>query len=100
MLVLQEIPFLVEDELKAAGGKYTCGDVWAAYAVQDGKLITGQNPQSAEKLAQLVTDALKCGRAEQSGSRWERRASERRASRLLLQPNERSQTDFRPRTIA
>jgi len=46
------VPFLVEDMLKRNGGKYSKIDDWNPYAVVDGKLITGQNPASSEKVAE------------------------------------------------
>lgn len=52
------MPFLLEDELKRSGGVYSKKGDWEAYAVADGKLITGQNPQSSEKVAELVIQAL------------------------------------------
>lgn len=49
------VPFLVEDMLKAAGGQYSKGPDWGAYVVNDGLLITGQNPaSSAATAAELV----------------------------------------------
>ncbi len=52
------VPFLVEDMLKANGGRYEKGADWASFVVVDGKLITGQNPASsaeaARKLLELV----------------------------------------------
>ena len=52
------VPFLVEDMLKQNGGDYSKIANWQPYAVQDGLLITGQNPASsqlvAEKLLQLL----------------------------------------------
>ena len=41
------VPFLLEDELKRLGGDYSKTDDWQPYVVEDGKLITGQNPNSA-----------------------------------------------------
>jgi len=52
------VPFLVEDMLKAAGGVYSKGDDWAPYAVEDGLLITGQNPASSELVAELLLKKL------------------------------------------
>ena len=52
------VPFLVEDELKAKGGIYSKGADWASYVVQDGLLITGQNPQSSAQTARTLLDAL------------------------------------------
>jgi putative intracellular protease/amidase len=53
------VPFLVEDELKAQGGVYERGADWSSYVVQDGRLITGQNPGSSEATAQALIEALK-----------------------------------------
>ena len=48
------VPFLVEDELKAKGGDYSKGADWSSYVVQDGLLITGQNPGSSAEAAALL----------------------------------------------
>lgn len=53
------VPFLVEDELKAQGGVYSKGPDWGSYAVQDGLLITGQNPHSSAEAAGVLLNALK-----------------------------------------
>ena len=45
------VPFLVEDVLKKAGGKYSSGPDWQSHVVTDGNLITGQNPASSEAAA-------------------------------------------------
>ncbi len=52
------VPFLVEDELKKNGGKYSKTDDWQPYAVSDGNLITGQNPASSEPSAKLLLQQL------------------------------------------
>ena len=52
------VPFLVEDELAAQGGRFTRADDWASYVVQDGLLITGQNPGSSKETAQRLLSAL------------------------------------------
>ncbi|MCB0466297.1 MAG: type 1 glutamine amidotransferase domain-containing protein [Aequorivita sp.] len=52
------VPFLVEDMLKKNGGEYSKGGDWAAYAVEDGLLITGQNPASSELVAEKLWDKL------------------------------------------
>jgi putative intracellular protease/amidase len=48
------VPFLVEDELRKKGGKYSKGADWQSYSVRDGNLITGQNPASSEAVAKAV----------------------------------------------
>jgi putative intracellular protease/amidase len=41
------VPFLVEDELKALGGKFSKAADWQPYVLTNGLLITGQNPASS-----------------------------------------------------
>lgn len=48
------VPFLVEDELIKLGGVYSKGPDWGSYVVQDGLLITGQNPGSSAAAAALL----------------------------------------------
>lgn len=52
------VPFLVEDELKAAGGRYSKGADWASHTAVDGSLVTGQNPASSEATAKALLEAL------------------------------------------
>ena len=49
-----------EQGLTGKGGKYSKGDPWTSHVVvaEGGKLITGQNPQSAEAFAEAVVKAL------------------------------------------
>jgi putative intracellular protease/amidase len=53
------VPLLVEDALKEQGGIYSKKDDWQPYAITDGKLVTGQNPASSERVAEAVLDLLK-----------------------------------------
>jgi len=53
------LPFLVEDMLKNAGADYRRGGDGAAFAVVDGKLITGQNPASSAMTAEKLLEVLK-----------------------------------------
>lgn len=52
------VPFLVEDMLKAKGAQYSKAADWASYVVEDGHLITGQNPASSEAVAQALLKRL------------------------------------------
>jgi len=52
------VPFLVEDELINNGGNYSKGDDWQSYVVQDGLLITGQNPVSSSEAAKVLLQTL------------------------------------------
>ena len=52
------VPFLLEDELKSKGAKYEKTDDWQPYVIQDGLLITGQNPASSEPTAKALLKIL------------------------------------------
>lgn len=52
------VPFSVEQRLKSLGAEYTQGPNFAAYALADGNLITGQNPASSAKVAALLIAQL------------------------------------------
>ena len=52
------VPFLVEDMLKENGGIYSKKGDFEEYAIEDGLLITGQNPASSEKVAELLLNKL------------------------------------------
>jgi len=53
-----DVPFLLEDALRAAGAEHSSADPWQAKVVVDGRLITGQNPASGAPLAQELVKAL------------------------------------------
>ena len=52
------VPFLVEDMLKENGGIYSKKGDWESYTVEDGLLITGQNPASSEAVAEILLGRL------------------------------------------
>ncbi|KAL2622448.1 hypothetical protein R1flu_002653 [Riccia fluitans] len=54
----KKVPFLLEDKLIELGGKYEKVANWEPFTIRDGQLVTGQNPGSSEKLAELVLEAL------------------------------------------
>ena len=53
------VPFLLEDMLKENGGIYSKANDFSTYALEDGLLITGQNPASSQKVAELLLNKLK-----------------------------------------
>lgn len=55
------VPFLLETRLKTLGGLYACGPDFQPFALRDGKLVTGQNPASSEKTAELTIEAIRAG---------------------------------------
>ncbi|HET7223023.1 MAG TPA: type 1 glutamine amidotransferase domain-containing protein [Rhodanobacteraceae bacterium] len=52
------VPFLVEDALKEAGGRYSKASDWQAHVVTSGNLITGQNPASSVGAAKALLQQL------------------------------------------
>jgi putative intracellular protease/amidase len=52
------VPFLVEDELRRNGGRFSKLGDWAPYVVADGLLITGQNPASSGPAAERLLESL------------------------------------------
>ena len=52
------MPWRVEDELTERGANYVQGGLFKAYAVRDGRLITGQQQYSGRKVAQMLIEAL------------------------------------------
>ncbi len=53
------VPFLVEDELKRNGGRFSKAGDWVPHVVADGLLITGQNPASSEPAAERLLEDLR-----------------------------------------
>jgi len=53
------VPFLLEDALTQNGAKFSKGPNWAPYSVEDGLLITGQNPASSKLVAGKLLEKLK-----------------------------------------
>jgi len=52
------VPFLVEDALKDAGGRYSKASDWQAHVVTSGNLITGQNRASSVGAAKALLQQL------------------------------------------
>ena len=52
------MPFLLEDKLKANGGKFSKAEPWQKHVVVDSRIVTGQNPASAKAVAQEVINLL------------------------------------------
>lgn len=54
-----KVPFLLETRIRALGANYQSGPDFQPFAVRDGKLVTGQNPASSKKVAELVLEAVR-----------------------------------------
>jgi putative intracellular protease/amidase len=54
----QVMPWRIQDAALERGANYIQGGLWKAFAVRDGRLITGQQQYSGAKVARLVIEAL------------------------------------------
>lgn len=52
------LPFLLQSRLEERGGLFEKSDPWTSHVAVDGRLVTGQNPASCEKLAKEVLRLL------------------------------------------
>lgn len=52
------MPFLLETKLRELGSKFIVKPNWTDHIEQDGKLITGQNPQSSSSVARAAIAAI------------------------------------------
>jgi putative intracellular protease/amidase len=57
------VPFLLESRLAELGATHQHGAMWASFAVRDGFLVTGQNPQSSVLTAKETLSAIDAARA-------------------------------------
>ena len=58
------VPFLVEDELKRLGARFEKVPNWQPFAITDGRLITGQNPESSTSAAKMLLSVLGADKGE------------------------------------
>jgi putative intracellular protease/amidase len=56
---VKAVPFLLEDKLRRLGGQFSGTDNWQPYTQVDGRLITGQNPNSSGPVADALLEQLK-----------------------------------------
>jgi len=56
--LMDVVPFHLESRLRELGGVFESGGDWQPHAVQDGHLITGQNPMSSDLVGELIRDAI------------------------------------------
>ncbi|SOD11562.1 type 1 glutamine amidotransferase domain-containing protein [Pedobacter xixiisoli] len=54
----QVVPFLLENQMKDRGGVYEKSAPWQNHVTVDGRLITGQNPQSAKAVGEAIKKVL------------------------------------------
>ena len=52
------VPFLLASTLQQRGARHQAADNWQVNVVTDGRLVTGQNPQSAHAVGEAIVAAL------------------------------------------
>jgi putative intracellular protease/amidase len=55
----EDVPYELEDALRAEGAQYSSVANWQPHVVVDGRLITGQNPASASDVGKTLLAALR-----------------------------------------
>jgi putative intracellular protease/amidase len=55
----EDVPYELEDALRAEGAEYSSASNWQPHVIVDGRLITGPNPASAGLLGKELVAALK-----------------------------------------
>jgi putative intracellular protease/amidase len=53
-----DVPFMLETALVKQGAHFHKTGPWAAFSIADGKLVTGQNPNSAKGVAEKMIALL------------------------------------------
>lgn len=54
----KKVPFFTENEARKRGADFKQDLPYTSFAIQDGRIITGQNPQSAREVAKILVDNL------------------------------------------
>ncbi|MFI7481921.1 type 1 glutamine amidotransferase domain-containing protein [Kocuria sp. M1R5S2] len=54
----ENTPWFLETVLREQGAVVESGPAWSSHVIRDANLVTGQNPQSSEAVAQVVVEAL------------------------------------------
>lgn len=54
----ETVPFLLQTAFEKAGATVETAEDFTENAVRDGRLVTGQNPASAKKTAELLLEAM------------------------------------------
>ena len=55
----EKVPFLLEDRLVSLGGRFQASADFSDNVVVDNRVVTGQNPQSAESVGKALVELLK-----------------------------------------
>lgn len=62
------VPWMIENEMRRLGGRYSAAADGSLHVVVDGNLITGQNPASSQGAAEKLLQALRSAPSAYSSS--------------------------------
>ena len=62
MGLTKAVPFLLQNKLESLEARVETGPSFQPFAIADGRLVTGQNPASARKTADLTLEAIASAR--------------------------------------
>ncbi|WP_026852613.1 type 1 glutamine amidotransferase domain-containing protein [Geothrix fermentans] len=54
----EDVPFMLDDALREEGAIHSHAQPFEGHVVQDGRLVTGQNPASARRVATVIADLV------------------------------------------
>lgn len=55
---INDVPFLMEEALTRKAARYNKVQPWASFVIEDGRVITGQNPASAHAVGEAIVKLL------------------------------------------
>ncbi|WP_432200139.1 type 1 glutamine amidotransferase domain-containing protein [Erythrobacter sp. W53] len=55
---INDVPYLLEESIARIAGRYSKVQPWQVFVVEDGRVITGQNPASAHAVGEAVVKQL------------------------------------------
>jgi len=55
---INDVPFLLEESLARTAARYSKVQPWGEFVIEDGRLITGQNPSSAHAVGKAIVKQL------------------------------------------
>lgn len=66
-----DVPFMLETALRERGANYQSAAPWQAHSIADGRLVTGQNPASAQEVAEKMIAILEAATPIHVFAKWQ-----------------------------
>ena len=55
---INDVPFLMEEALTRKAARFNKAQPWGSFVIEDGRVITGQNPASAHAVGEAIVKQL------------------------------------------